>query len=139
MYIENLILKKIDKASILKNPIDYCVIENFLPKDVATLLSQEFPAPKSDAWHVYINIAEDKKTCYKWNLFKAMTYKYFAAISSRKVTDAIGIKFNIELDPDCGLHGGGQHFHSKSGNLNPQLEYSIHPKHGVARRINIIY
>ena len=37
------------------------------------------------------------------------------------------------------MHGGGQHIHSKMGNLNPHLDYSIHPKIGAERRLNAIY
>lgn len=40
---------------------------------------------------------------------------------------------------DPGLHGGGYHLHAKSGNLNPHLDYSIHPLLGLERRINLIY
>lgn len=35
--------------------------------------------------------------------------------------------------------GGGQHIHGKKGNLNPHLDYSIHPKTNLQRRINLIY
>jgi hypothetical protein len=42
------------------------------------------------------------------------------------------------LHPDPGLHGGGWHIHASGGNLNPHLDYSIHPKLGLQRKLNLI-
>jgi len=36
------------------------------------------------------------------------------------------------------LHGGGWHMHGTGGNLNPHFDYSIHPKCGLQRKLNII-
>jgi hypothetical protein len=44
----------------------------------------------------------------------------------------------LDLYPDPGLHGGGWHIHGDGGNLNPHLDYSIHPKNGLMRKLNII-
>jgi len=42
------------------------------------------------------------------------------------------------LYADHGLHGGGWHIHGPRGNLNPHFDYSIHPKAGLQRKLNII-
>jgi hypothetical protein len=47
-----------------------------------------------------------------------------------------GMGCNIYTDQ--GSHGGGWHMHGSGGNLNPHLDYSIHPKAGLLRKINII-
>jgi hypothetical protein len=47
-------------------------------------------------------------------------------------------KLDLFLYPDPGLHGGGWHMHGAGGNLNPHLDYSIHPKSGLMRKLNII-
>ena len=47
-------------------------------------------------------------------------------------------KIGIKLFIDPGLHGGGWHIHSNKGNLNPHLDYSIHPKMDIQRRLNLI-
>ena len=39
---------------------------------------------------------------------------------------------------DFGLHGGGWHCHGEGGNLNMHLDYNIHPKLGMQRKLNII-
>jgi hypothetical protein len=44
----------------------------------------------------------------------------------------------VPLYPDPGLHGGGWHIHGSGGNLNPHFDYSIHPKVGLQRKLNII-
>jgi len=44
----------------------------------------------------------------------------------------------VNLFPDMGLHGGGWHMHGSGGNLNPHFDYSIHPKCGLQRKLNII-
>jgi len=46
----------------------------------------------------------------------------------------LGYSFYI----DHGLHGGGWHIHGHGGNLNPHLDYSIHPKMKLMRKLNII-
>ena len=43
-----------------------------------------------------------------------------------------------KLYPDIGLHGGGWHIHSRGGKLNIHLDYSIHPKSGLQRKLNLI-
>lgn len=133
------IVEKIQNAELISAPIDHIVVDNFLPEDFARDLSNEFGDYNDDHWHKYSNTIEEKKTCNQWNLFKPKTYTYFQLICSELVNNAISQKFNIEVEADYGLHGGGQHIHSKMGNLNPHLDYSIHPKIGAERRLNAIY
>ena len=133
------IVKKILKAKLIKEPIDHFIIDNFLPKKIAKKLSLEFGDYNSNHWHKYKNIIEEKKTCNQWNLFNVNTYTYFNTILSCEVEKAISKKFRINVKSDYGLHGGGQHIHRKLGNLNPHLDYSIHPKINLERRINVIY
>ena len=130
---------KIAAATLHKSPIDHIVIENFLPEEMAAKLSGEFEDWNSPTWHSYQNALELKKTCNQWNLFKNETYFYFSLINSDAVAKALSEKFDIEMVSDPGLHGGGQHAHAQSGNLNPHLDYSIHPKLGLERRVNVIY
>jgi Rps23 Pro-64 3,4-dihydroxylase Tpa1-like proline 4-hydroxylase len=133
------IIKQIQSAELICGPIDHIVVDSFLPEDFARDLSNEFGDYDGDHWHKYSNMIEEKRTCNQWNLFKPKTYTYFQIICSDLVNTEISKKFNIEVEADYGLHGGGQHIHSKMGNLNPHLDYSIHPKIGAERRLNAIY
>ena len=42
------------------------------------------------------------------------------------------------LYPDIGLHGGGWHMSGKGGSLAMHLDYSIHPKMNLQRKLNLI-
>ena len=42
------------------------------------------------------------------------------------------------LVADYGMHGGGWHVSKNGGKLNMHKDYSIHPKLGMERRINLI-
>jgi hypothetical protein len=133
------IVEKLQNAELISSPIDHIVVDDFLPQEFACNLSNEFGDYNDNHWHNYSNTIEEKRTCNQWNLFKPSTYTYFQIICSELVTNAISRKFDIEVVADYGLHGGGQHIHSKMGNLNPHLDYSIHPKIGLERRLNAIY
>lgn len=137
--ISNIFVKKLIKAKLIKDPIDHVIIDDFLPKKIANKLSAEFGEYNSNHWHEYKNSVEEKKTCNIWNSFQKNTYTYFSEILSSDVDKAISKKFKIKVKSDYGLHGGGQHIHEKLGNLNPHLDYVLHPKINLERRINVIY
>ena len=132
-------IERIAQTQIVSEPIDHLHIEEFLPDKEARALAGEFAAWQDASWHSYDNAIEHKKTCNTWNSFEAATYRYFLAVNSQAMCRALEEKFGMELVSDPGLHGGGQHFHSKAGILNPHLDYSLHPKLGMERRINVIY
>jgi hypothetical protein len=139
MQLNKILAKKISEAKLIKNPIDHIVIDDFYPEHLLEILASEFEDYESNYWHVYSNSIEEKKTCNQWNLFKGYTYNYFLNILSKDITNALSEKFDIKVEADYGLHGGGQHIHSFNGNLNPHLDYSIHPKIKLQRRINAIF
>ena len=65
--------------------------------------------------------------------------KYFSIFCSpifiEKIKSITGI---TDLYPDYGLHGGGWHMHGTGGNLNVHKDYSVHPKLGLRRKLNLI-
>ncbi len=132
-------LKGVAKYS-LEGPFDHCVIDNFFNKDIALKLEKEFPSFNSDAWHVYDNAIEVKKTCNNWNAFPPLTYQVFNFLNSQEFTSLLSRSLfdKKELYSDVGLNGGGWHIHKKGGKLNPHLDYSLHPKSGLQRKLNII-
>jgi len=121
-----------------KHPFDHCIIDNFFPSKVANQLSDNFPKYRSQIWHVYKSKIEDKKTCNNWNNFDQLTYEVFRQLNSESFIKFIGKKIHTNLYSDPGLHGGGWHIHANNGNLNPHLDYTIHPKTNLQRRINLI-
>ena len=121
-------------------PFDHCVIDNFFQKKVALQLENEFPNFYSDKWYKYNNAIEVKKTCNNWNVFPKTTYQIFDYLNSSDFINLLRsvIFKNKKLYSDVGLNGGGWHIHKRGGKLNTHLDYSIHPKLGLQRKLNII-
>ncbi len=134
-------LKNVEAA--LKNfkansPFDHCVIDNFFTEDFAHKISQDFFNYESDKWFHYQNPIEDKKALNDWNIFPPTTYSALFMLQSNEFVRLLSLTVGELLYVDHGLHGGGWHIHATGGNLNPHLDYSIHPKIGLQRRLNII-
>ena len=123
-----------------RSPFPHLVIDDFFSKDIADALEREFPAFESEVWHAYKNAIEVKKVCNNWNVFPVTTYKVFHYLNSVDfVSNLSRILFDgMPLYADSGLNGGGWHIHSQGGKLNTHLDYSLHPKLGLQRKLNII-
>lgn len=123
-----------------EEPIIHFVIDNFLPEEQALLLSNEFPNYNDINWVEYNSPLENKKTLNNYHLFPPNTYKFFNFLLGQDfvkyLKDLTGIK---KLYSDPGLHGAGWHIHGKNGKLNIHLDYDIHPKLDLQRKLNFIY
>jgi hypothetical protein len=123
----------------MNHPFYYHIIDNFFDIDKAKQIEKEFPEYNCPAWFEYNNQLEVKRTCNNWYYFGPETYKTFAYLNSpefiEKLKEITGIK---TLYPDIGLHGGGLHLLGKNGKLNVHLDYSIHPKLKLQRKLNLI-
>lgn len=120
------------------NPFDHCIVDGFFEDDVAHILSSEFPDYDSDDWFSYNNAIEHKKALNNWEKFPKATYRVFSLLQSPVITDMLEAALGERIYVDHGLNGGGWHIHGSGGNLNPHLDYSIHPKLGLERVLNII-
>ncbi len=122
-----------------EKPFPHAVIDNFFNKNVAQQLENEVPDFNGNAWHKYNNAIEVKKVCNDWNLFPPLTYRAFSILNSQEMLEILANKAKVKpLFSDEGLNGGGWHIHGKGGKLNTHLDYSIHPKLGLQRKLNII-
>ena len=115
-------------------PFDHWVIDNFFPIETARQLEQDFPAFDSPMWLHYDNPLENKKTCNHWDRFPATTYSTISAL----VRNGPFVDLPFDAIGDIGLHGGGWHIHGTGGKLNIHQDYSLHPKTGLQRRVNLI-
>lgn len=120
------------------SPFDHCVVDGFFEEDVAYKLSGEFPEYASEDWYFYNNAIEHKKALNNWEKFPPTTYKAFSLLQAPALTDLLAEALGQKIYVDHGLNGGGWHIHGTGGNLNPHLDYSIHPKIGLERVLNII-
>ena len=121
-------------------PFPHFVVDNFFDDEVASKLEREFPDFEDDVWYKYGNAIEIKKVCNNWNVFAEQTYKTFTFLNSPKfLTDLGKLLFKKDvLHADFGLNGGGLHIHSAGGKLNTHLDYSLHPKVFLQRKLNVI-
>lgn len=121
------------------HPFPHIVIDDFLDDDLANKLSDEFLPYDDPKWFFYNNPLEHKKTLNDWSKFPSETYKFFNYLNSLVFVDSLRSKFNLDhLYPDSGLHGAGWHIHGQGGKLNVHLDYSIHPKLKLQRKLNLI-
>lgn len=123
-----------------KEPFDHWVIDNFQDEDLARDLSKDFVDFENKDWYEYNNPLEVKKTLNNWWDFPPTTYRFIEALNSpefiKQLEEITGIQ---GLYPDPGLHGAGWHIHGTGGKLNVHLDYSIHPKLMLERKLNLIY
>lgn len=128
------------KQFLNAEPFNHVVLDNFFYEDFALAIANEFPNWNDPEWNRYDNAIEKKKTLNIWDKFKENTYCAFTELLSIKTVDSIASMADIGryLYADIGLHGGGQHAHSCGDKLNIHLDYSIHPKLKMERRLNII-
>jgi hypothetical protein len=119
-------------------PFSHCVIDDFVPAELGAQLEAEVLPYDHQKWFVYKNAIEDKKALNDWNVFPATTYRFFQYLNSPEFVQFLSGLAGAQLYSDNGLHGGGWHMHGPGGNLNPHLDYSIHPKLGLQRKLNII-
>lgn len=140
MYEKLINVKNIEGATVLQEPFPHCIVDDFFNEETARLLEKDFPSFNDDVWHRYRNPLEVKNASNNWNLFPPLTYKIFQIFNLGIFRQLLKIKFNLdcELYRDEGLHGGGWHMLGRGGKLNPHLDYFIHPKLGLQRKINLI-
>lgn len=121
-------------------PFNHVVIDNFWTDEVAEQLYSEFPGIESNVWNGnYLNPIENKKSSNMWDKFPAMTYNAFMYLNSPEFTYNVRyLSDRTDLIMDVGLHGGGLHCHGEGGNLNLHLDYNVHPKLGMQRKLNLI-
>lgn len=120
------------------DPFPFLAIDDFLDIELAQKVAQDFPDMNNDRLFVYKNPLEDKVALNDWNAFPPTTYQLLQYLNSDVVVKALSELIGVKLVADNGLHGGGWHMHSSGGRLNPHLDYSIHPKIGLQRKINLI-
>lgn len=132
---------KIEKSKVqyCSEPFDHWIIDDFFNIDVARELSKEFINYDHNELIHYNTWISEKKACNQWDKFPARTYKtFFDLLSSQFVSELTELTGINPIYPDIGLHGGGWHMHGKDGNLSVHMDYSIHPKLNLQRKLNLI-
>ncbi len=119
-------------------PFHHLVLDQFLREEILASVVAEFPDFDGDAWRRYENAIEIKKLQNHWDKFGPTTYRLFTYFNSRAFIDQLELLVGCKLYADYGLNGGGLHSHKRGGKLNTHLDYSIHPKLRLERRLNLL-
>jgi hypothetical protein len=123
----------------LSGPFNHIIIDNFFMPEVAEKIANEFPDFDAPYVNEHNSPLEIKKTLNHWDKFPATTYRAFSLFGRPEFIDNIRMLSGInELWFDYGLNGGGWHMHGRGGNNNIHLDYNLHPKLGLQRKLNII-
>jgi len=124
---------------VKKNTHRFIICDEFISDGVIDKIIQEiYTNRKENDWVKYSNLIEEKSTISDWNKFGPLTYKVLYEMCSKEINKIISKKFSVDIVPDYGIHGGGIHFMSGGGALNPHLDYEVHPKLMKTRLINAI-
>jgi hypothetical protein len=119
-------------------PFHHIVIDDFFLPEIARQLAAEVPTADSAVWREYNNQIEVKRVCNHWDRFPATTYCVMTFLHSAPFVQQLSVLSGASLTADMGLNGAGWHSHSRGGKLNCHLDYSIHPKLGKERKLNLI-
>ena len=120
-------------------PFNHVVIDNFFKYDVAMSIVENLPGYDSEVDATYDNAIEKKRTVQNWTKFPKSVYSAMTELVSQEFTDHLRFMTGEEeLVADFGLHGGGMHLHQAGDYLNVHLDYDIHPKLNMKRKLNII-
>jgi Rps23 Pro-64 3,4-dihydroxylase Tpa1-like proline 4-hydroxylase len=130
---------KLGNTFLTAEPFNHVVIDNFFMPEVAEKLVDEFIDFNAPHINEYNSGLEIKKSLNHWDKFPPTTYRAFSLFGRSEFIDKMRIMSGIEdLWFDFGLNGGGWHMHSRGGNNNVHLDYNLHPKLGLQRKLNII-
>lgn len=136
--LNNFNFKSLKNEWTKSKPFNHIILDDFLLPNVIEKVVDEFPAFNEDAWYQYDNAIEIKKAMNSWDRFGPTTYKLFWYLNSDTFISQLENLVCCKLYPDFGLNGGGLHTHRSGGKLNTHLDYSIHPKLQLERRINLL-
>lgn len=123
---------------ISNKPFNHIIIDDFFIDSIARQLEQEFPSYDDSNWYIYSSPIEEKRALNNWSLFPSLTYLTFSYLNGYGFNTLLNKLVGSIVGNDNGLHGAGWHIHGANGNLNPHLDYSIHPKLKWQRKLNLI-
>jgi len=129
---------ELSKQFLNSEPYNYVVIDNFFNEEFVIGVSQDIPDYERIVVN-YDNSIEKKKLCDRWHTFPKSIYTAtFSLVCTKFVGYMRELTQQPSLEADYGLHGGGIHMHKPKSYLNVHLDYDIHPKVPVKRKLNLI-
>ena len=137
--INNINWEALSETFTKGKPYNHVVIDNFFKLDFAKKVAEQFPKYEENLWYAHDNVVEVKKLVNHWDRFPPETYQAFTYLNSDEFLKNLQKLTKVNpLYRDQGLNGGGWHIHDNKGKLNIHKDYSIHPKLGLWRKLNLI-
>lgn len=132
-------LNKLHNDYINADPFPHVVIPNFFTDELANKIDKEYP-DMNETWHKYYNPIEIKYTFDDTSKMPSFFQNIFNTLNGDEFIEYVKQISDIQdLEYDPYLHGGGLHYHPVGGKLNMHLDYSINPRSGKERRLNLIF
>jgi Rps23 Pro-64 3,4-dihydroxylase Tpa1-like proline 4-hydroxylase len=121
-------------------PFPHIVIDDFLAADVLAELIRDFPGPGDHAWLRYRAPAEKDKLQSTSELqMPASIRSMILAFNSAAFVRFLELLTGIEgIVPDPHLFGGGMHQTLPGGHLKMHVDYNVHAKWKLDRRLNVL-
>jgi Rps23 Pro-64 3,4-dihydroxylase Tpa1-like proline 4-hydroxylase len=120
-------------------PFNHVIIDNFFTQEVALNIFKDMPGYDAEIDAKYDNAIEKKRTIQNWTKFSKNIYTAMTGLVNQEFTNHLRhLTGESDLIADFGLHGGGIHMHQAGDYLNVHLDYDIHPKLDMKRKLNII-
>ena len=129
----------LSQSFLESKPFNHIVIDNFFVDSFARNIFDDMPEYEENSDAKYDNPVEKKRTVQNWTKFPKNIYKAATYLVNQEFTGYLQqLTQQKDLMPDFGLHGGGIHMHKTGDYLNTRLDYNIHPKLDMKRKLNLI-
>jgi hypothetical protein len=137
--INDLPLSELQSKFFAAEPFNHVIMDNFFREDVALNIFDDMPGYDDNTDAKYDNAIEKKRTIQNWTKFSKNIYKAMSYLVDSEFTQILRLLTRHSgLVADYGLHGGGIHMHQAGDYLNTHLDYDIHPKMDMKRKLNLI-
>lgn len=121
-----------------KEPFDHVVIDNFLDKNFAKKLKNNFPSPSQQKWWLYDNPLEKKLAFNDLSKLDSIFTEFFIELNSSHFINWLSEISGLKLNADESLRGGGLHLIKRGGKLDVHEDFNIHKDLGMLRSLNLI-
>ena len=137
--INDIDLFELQSKFFSSKPFNHVIIDNFFTDKVAHNIFDDMPGYDENTDAKYDNAIEKKRTIQNWTKFPKNIYTAMSYLVGTEFTQILKLlTLHNGLVPDYGLHGGGIHMHKSGDYLNTHLDYDIHPKIDMKRKLNLI-
>ena len=122
-----------------KKPFSYVYIDNFIKTEFLDQILESFPSPTDIKFYQYENPLEKKLAMDKLDILPPPIKNILLWFNSPKVLNFLEKLTGIDgLVPDPYYRGGGIHQITKNGKLDIHIDFNVHPKLKLQRRLNLI-